>query len=221
MTPLREKMTEQRLKSPEEWELMYRLGLTQGQIAELCSTPIQEINRSIGWAKRRNSSLQEEHLASRPPEPQVDAGLTREWLNRRDALAAFIEKNGRTPSGSASETTERHLAKWVSAQRSADRKGKLLPARRMSLDSIGKWYLPSRAFATDHWRRRLEQLATFQTEQGRLPSYKNSVDPAERLLGVWLHVQRQQSSRDLLSEIRRRALDEAVPGWNTWRSRLN
>lgn len=200
---------------------MYRLGLTQSQIAELCSAPIQEINRSIGWAKRRDTSLQDEHLARRPPEPQVADGLTSEWLNRRDALAAFIENHGRTPSGSASDTAERHLAKWLSTQRSADRKGSLSPARRMSLDSIEHWNLTSRAFATELWKSRLEQLAAFQTGQGRLPSYKNSVDPAEHSLGIWLHVQRQQNSQGLLSEIRQRALDEAVPDWNTWRSRPN
>lgn len=131
-------MTKRRFESREEWELMYRSGLTQARIADLCSVPQRDINRAIGWAKRWDASLQEGHLANRPPVTQTKAGLTVEWLARRDEFAAFLFREGRTPSRSSTDPAETALGRWLSAQRSASRLGVLLPARRASAGCHGQ-----------------------------------------------------------------------------------
>lgn len=117
---------------------MYRSGLTQARIADLCSVPQRDINRAIGWAKRWDASLQEGHLANRPPVTQTKAGLTVEWLARRDEFAAFLFREGRTPSRSSTDPAETALGRWLSAQRSASRLGVLLPARRASAGCHGQ-----------------------------------------------------------------------------------
>ncbi|WP_396125304.1 helicase associated domain-containing protein [Arthrobacter sp. CJ23] len=214
------KMTEQRFESREEWELMYRRGLTQTQIADLCSVPKQDVNRAIGWSKRRDVSVEQEHLVSRPTPTQEDTGLTPLWLGRRDELADFMSREGRTPSSASAEAAERAIARWVSAQRTAARRGMLMAAQRKSLDAIGRWQEFSIVFRNAAaWDLRVQHLVAYWSEQQRWPSCKTYVNEAERSLGIWLHVQRQRVSQGTLADTRRMSLDEATPGWNTWRSR--
>lgn len=215
---LLETMTDHSFASQPEWEVMYRRGLTQAQIATLCSVSLKTVNRAIGWSKRRDASLEAEHLKNLGPDLRSKDGLTPAWLRRRDELAAFIEREGRTPSAGSVDVAEKRLGVWLNNQRAAYRRGTLLPARQNSLDSTGPWRELSRRFhdaAT--WYERLRLLTEFRAEHGRWPSYKNYADDAEKDAGVWLHVQRQQASREQLSDARRDALDQAVPGWNTWR----
>jgi len=216
--PLLETMTDRSFASQPEWEVMYRRGLTQAQIATLCSVPKQTVNRAIGWSKRRDAGLEAEHLENLGL--QIEDGLTPAWLKRRDDLAAFITQEGRTPSGGSADIAEKRLGAWLNVQRSAYRRGTLLSSRQNSLDSIGPWRELSRRFHdAAAWHERLGTLAAYYAENERWPSYKSTTDEGEHQIGVWLHVQRQQASRAQLSDARRDALDQAVPGWNTWRSR--
>ena len=45
------------------------------------------------------------------------------------------------------------------------------------------------------------------------PGRKNPADEHERILGVWIHIQRQKMAVDLLVPERARALDAHLPGW--------
>lgn len=67
------------------------------------------------------------------------------------------------------------------------------------------------------WQERLVELHDFKVRYGTWPRFRNAVSEAERILGVWLHGQRQKASRDGLSARELQALDAAATGWNTWR----
>lgn len=59
------------------------------------------------------------------------------------------------------------------------------------------------------------ELQNFKTEHGKWPRFRKADSEAERVLGVWLHAQRQKAQNGQLAENNQRALDTAVPGWNT------
>ncbi|WP_442951375.1 helicase associated domain-containing protein [Paenarthrobacter sp. Z7-10] len=88
-------------------------------------------------------------------------------------------------------------------------------AQEEALDSLGTWRTPQRTIHDgQRWIHRLTELRSFVAQQRRWPRYKNPHTEAERILGVWLHGQKQNHTRNKLSPAQTRLLDERVPGWS-------
>jgi hypothetical protein len=204
--------------SREEWALMYRQGLRPAQIAELCSVPAQQVRRSIGQRKRIDPLLEAAHL-NNAPKPPPPSKLTAAWLARLAEFTAFLGEEGRLPRQQAGDAREKSLGAWLRLQRTAHGQGKLDDRQIEALNEAGEWQISARAQADEaRWQARLKQLGEFAAANGRMPSFRNRDDETERRLGTWLHVQRQKAVNGKLPEKHRQQLDEAVPGWNTWRS---
>jgi hypothetical protein len=215
-------MVERCFESREEWVLMYRNGLTQAQIAVLCNMPREFINRSIGAHKRGDPSLEVDHVANRPePSQSTTPPLpSPQWLAYCDELVRFLSEHGRPPRLNISDVAELSLARWVGRQRTAARNGSLDPSWRRALDRAGNWQESARTQRDDaRWRARLDLLSEFKSNEGRWPSYRHYANESERILGTWLHQQRQGAFNVSLLPEKRKLLDAAVPGWNTWRQR--
>lgn len=85
--------------------------------------------------------------------------------------------------------------------------------RQASLDKIAPgWrsFLPSLA---PSWSERAQHLSQFHASEGRWPS-QTALDKNERNLGKWLSLQRSLAHRGELSDTRRAALDQYLPGWD-------
>lgn len=200
---------------------MYRQGLTPQRIANLCGVPLSRVNRALGWSKRRDPYLVSQHADhSGPGMQKISPSVSARWRARHDELLRFIGSTGRMPFTKVPDPVEASLGRWLARQRYALLSGKLDDERERRLDEAGSWKQSARSQRdTAGWQDCLNDLAAFMITSDRLPSYRNYTDEAERRLGVWLHAQRQRAVNGNMPDQMLAALDEAVPGWNTWKMR--
>lgn len=124
------------------------------------------------------------------------------WRARLDRLTAWIDSHGRFPRRTAGE--ERSLCLWLAEQRRFDRAGTLDPARRLQLARIPGALL-------ERTPDRLDQLATFHAEHGRLPR-TTAADPKERSLAAYLVHNLRTSIKTGRINPERLARARAIPG---------
>lgn len=195
---------------------MYRKGLTVKRIADLCGAVPQTVSRHVRVQRAKYPDMVVEHVRNRPADRPRPPGPG--WHANIDDLAAFHRAHGRYPTTGDADPANRKLAQWLSLQRRADRAGTLPEDRRALLAALPGWASNQRAeLEAERWRSRLEELRAFRAEVGRWPRFRDSVDEAERVLGVWLHAQRQNFGAGQLTANELRRLNAKVPGWNAWR----
>lgn len=202
-------MRDKRSDNTEEWTLMYRMGLTQQKISDLCGVPVGLVRRSIAWNKGLDASLQVQHEENAPEEATI------RWSRRCEELTEFVAARHRLPSTKGMDRVERSLGRWLATQRSTAEKLNSVQIKR--LDDAGNWRQTPRAESDDaRWWRTLEECGCYLGTTSRLPSWRTYKTETERRLGTWLHAQRQKCRSGKLAVERRRALDECLPRWNTW-----
>lgn len=199
-----------------EWDLMYRKGLTVKRIAGLCHAVPQTVSRHIRIQRAIFADMETEHLANvRPARPRPPS---QNWLATLERVAEFHGKCGRYPTSGDPDPAVRRLARWLSELRRADRAGKVSDDRRALLAVLPAWDRNQRPqLEAERWRVRLGQLSAFRLAEDRWPRFRGARDEAERVLGVWLHAQRQDFGAGGLSGEEVQLLDAAAPGWNAWR----
>ncbi|MDQ0756096.1 helicase associated domain-containing protein [Arthrobacter sp. B3I4] len=199
-----------------EWDLMYRKGLTVARIADLCSV----VRQTVGWHIRAQRALhpdmEAEHLANRPAQrPRPPSGA---WLANLRAVAEYWQAHERYPTTADHDGVARGLGQWLMVQRARLRAGTLPEDRQQLMSVLPGWADNQRArLAGERWKARLGQLIAFRAAEGRWPTFRAAKDEQERVLGVWLHAQRQAYGTGRLTAEQLGLLDEVVPGWNAWR----
>ncbi|MBG0738895.1 helicase associated domain-containing protein [Paeniglutamicibacter antarcticus] len=197
-----------RVSSHTEWDLMYAAGLSCDRIARLCHAP-----RSTVFAYFRKRTVLDPMLSRNHEEHSVEPAA-RAWHRVSTDLMTFTADTGRWPNP-AGEDGEAFLARWLAEQRRRHRRGELSADRIEKLDDAGPWRYSSRALADEkRWWTRLEEVTDYLREPGSWPQWKTAADEHERVLGVWLHEQRQKSARNILPSAKARALTVHLPGWN-------
>jgi hypothetical protein len=198
-----------------EWELMYRKGLPFGLIAKLCKAPRSIVDLYLQRQGFLHPSLQEEHERNRPPRLMTYQPVPKIWLEHFEALRSFAAKHGRMPKKSGPELGENTLAGWLGAQRSEFRLGTIRPEMLELLGTIEAWDVPARTAADrQRWQHRLEDLQVFLEREERWPRYRGYKSEPERVLGVWLHTQKQKHRNGDLPKSYEQALTNATPGWD-------
>lgn len=194
---------------------MYRSGLSASQIAVICDAPAPKVRRALGWAKRSDQGLETEHLSNVPEQ----TALSRKWIQRCEELMDFIAENGRLPFAKGHGGVESRLSRWLAQQRSAASLNNLPVEKRRALAALGDWETTPRALNdARRWEERLEAVVAFVAQEHRFPSYRRPTSERERLLGTWLHGQRQRAFSHQLAADRLESMEDRVPGWNTWKS---
>jgi hypothetical protein len=195
---------------------MYRKGLTVKRIADVCGAVPQTVSRHIRVQRARFPDMVAEHVSNRPPDKPRPPGVG--WQANIETLSAFRQAHGRYPTSGDPAPGNRKLAQWLSLQRRANRAGTLPEERRQILAVLPGWESSQRAnLDAERWETRLEQLRAFRSAEGRWPRFRNPAGDAERVLGVWLHGQRQAFGDGRLTSAEVRLLDNKVRGWNAWR----
>lgn len=202
-----------------EWDLMYRQGLTVRQVADLCGAVRGTVDRHIRLQKQRDPSLHADHEKNLPPVPP--RSVTPVWAGNLEAVKQFRDEHGRYPTSKNPDHEARRLARWLTDQRARLKAGRLSAEKQERLAALPDWAASQRPrIDAERWEHRLDELRSFRAEQRRWPRHRNAASEHERVLGVWLHSRRQEAYRNVLPNERREALNEAVPGWNTWHARL-
>jgi len=195
---------------------MYRKGLTVGRIAALCEVLPQTVSSHIRTRRAVDPDPVAEHLANRPAENPRPPSAS--WLSSLEALANLRESSGRYATSRDSDPIRRRLASWLSIQRRSARAGRLDEERLKLLAVLPGWDVDQRsAEETERWRNRLEEVRAFKASEGRWPQLRRPVPETERILGVWLHSQRQAFGDGRLDSADLRLLNARIPGWNAWR----
>ena len=133
--------------------------------------------------------------------------------NVRD-VAAFVAEHGSIPRDSKRGTATDYLAVWLANQRKHVPTGRLSVERVQHLDHIVPGWRTGqgRGGWEQRWQDSLASLVARVKELGRLPTRN------ERS-AQFMYMQRYLLKQGSLSEDRKRALDEAMPGWNERSSR--
>lgn len=198
-----------------EWVQMYRLGLSASRIAALVRAPGSTVRYHLRIAKLQDSNLTTTHrTAERPtrkPDPRGQQTL--------EAILALVQTEGRLPSPSGSNPEEKAMDAWLRRRRAESRAGTLSPTYQAALGAIPDWntHQSFKERADTRWALRLDQLIVYRKAGNNWPLHKKAGTEQERLLGVWLHVQRINHRHGTLTPARHAALDAELPGWEKGR----
>jgi hypothetical protein len=211
-------MTQSKRTAPDpEWVLMYRRGIATPKIAAVAGVAETTVRYHLAIAAEQNPRIRAEHQAALPaPLPRLTAAGRR---NVEDIIA-FYKTEGRVPTFSRS-AREKALAVWLHRRRKEAAQGTLSPAYASALDVIPDLRKASTKQADDEarWTQRLAQVAEYRTAGNDWPRHNKTNDPLERMLGVWLHVQRINDRAGKLEPAKKVQLDKVIPGWRQGRAR--
>ncbi|SFU10953.1 helicase associated domain-containing protein [Arthrobacter sp. ov118] len=112
------------------------------------------------------------------------------------------------------------MARWLSDRRRKAGDGTLHPAYRDRPDRVPGWAGNARTAADDaRWHERLAALVAFRAGGNDWPRHRHCASAREHTLGVWIHTQRYKHRRGELDPAKIKLLGDAVPGWQTGRTR--
>ncbi len=192
--------------------MMYRMGLTYGQIAVACNAPRSTVHRHLQGRQREDAGLRLEHVSNLPR--RQEGPVRDRWTQSLQEVISFIDSVGRQPSKGPTRA-ERALASWLSLQRTEHKHGRLSMSKLAAFADLHGWETPERTRADrKRWEERLDELNEFVLSERRWPRYKVFRSESERVLGVWLHGQRQKNRSGSLTALQVAALNENARGWD-------
>ncbi|MCU1518364.1 MAG: helicase-associated protein [Pseudarthrobacter sp.] len=211
-------MPEHRTAPHPEWVQMYRQGLTTTQIANTAGVGKNTVRYHLAIAAAAEPSIRDEHRnATRtPPVTRVNA----EGLQNLNDTIALYRAEDRLPSSSSPATRERALATWLVRRRQDHDRGALSPTYGDALQEIPGWEQRTRKDNDEkRWHQRLNELTSYMGTGNDWPRHKKTDAEEERLLGMWLHIQRMKYRRNKLDQDKETQLNTLLPGWRNGRTR--
>ncbi len=211
-------MPEHKAAPHPEWVQMYRQGLTTTQIAAAAGVGQSTVRYHLAMAAATERSIRDDHrnAARTPPVTRITgAGLQ----NLNDTIALYRAED-RLPSSSSPSARERALAMWLVRRRQDHDRGTLSPTYSDGLQEIPGWEQRTRKDDDEkRWNQRLNELTYYITAGNDWPRHKRTDTEEERLLGMWLHIQRMKYRRNELAQDKELQLNMLLPGWRDGRTR--
>ncbi len=208
-------MTEVRRPTPHpEWVQMYRNGIAIPKIAAAADVGESTVRYHLRIAELAEPSIRDEHrAAASKPAKITSAGLQ----NMYDTIALY-QSQGRLPSTKSPSARERALAVWLLRRRQDHHRGTLALVYRDGLEAIPDWERPTRKPDDEaRWHQRLAELTDYRTAGHDWPRHKNPDTEQERILGIWLHIQRMKYRGEELSADKEALLNARLPQWRAGR----
>ena len=138
--------------------------------------------------------------------------------NLHDTLALY-RSEGRLPSTKSPSAREHALAIWLLRRRKDHDRGNLSPTYRDGLQEIPDWESTRTSKDEARWNQRLQELTAYIAAENDWPRHKKTETEEERLLGMWLHIQRMKYRRNQLAQDKEAQLNTLLPGWRDGRTR--
>jgi hypothetical protein len=212
-------MTEQKRTAPHpEWVQMYRQGLSTRKIAALAGVGQTTVRYHLAIAAAAEPSIRADHRNATRKTPTTritPAGLQ----NLHDTIALY-KAEGRLPSTKSPSARERALATWLTRRRQDHDRGTLSPTYSVGLQGIPDWEQRTRKEGDEaRWNQRLQELTAYMAAGNDWPRHKRTDTEDERVLGIWLHIQRMKYRRNELNQDTEAQLDRLLPSWREGRTR--
>jgi len=212
-------MPEHRRTAPHpEWVQLYRQGLTTTQIAAAAGVGQSTVRYHLAMAAATERSIRDDHRnTTRPPPVTRITGAGLQNLN--DTIALYRAER-RLPSTKSSSAQERALAMWLTRRRQDHDRGTLSPVYGDGLQEIPGWEQRTRKDDDEkRWNQRLRELTDYMAAGTDWPRHKRTDTEEERVLGMWLHIQRMKCRRNELAQDKETQLNMVLPGWRDGRTR--
>lgn len=200
-----------------EWVLMYRHGITTSKIAVTAGVAEATVRYHLAIAAKLEPSLREEHQQAAVMVRRITAAGRQ---NLEDVLVMH-RAEGRLPTTKGASARERALGVWLHRRRQEAAQEVISPIYKEALDVIPGWRHISTKKADDEarWKQRLTEVAEHRASGNDWPRHNKTDNKEERVLGVWLHVQRINHRRGRLDLVKGALLDAVIPGWRQGRTR--
>lgn len=196
---------------------MYRAGMPSPKIAATKGMAESTVRYHLFIAVQADPEIRDEHKSARGKVTrQTSPGLR----NLQDTVA-FFRAEKRLPATGGNTARERALGSWLHRRRQAAADGTLSALYRDGLAVIPNWDTQPTRNETKaaRWDQRLSELAGYTATGNDWPRHKNPSTEQERVLGVWLHVQRISRRHHKLALAREEQLNTVLPGWQEGRPR--
>lgn len=129
------------------------------------------------------------------------------WHLRFGALKKYMEEHGEEPDQDT-EFEGLKIGSWLTAQRTAYKKGKLSKDREVLLDQLGiEW--DAYRDTERSWVRHMAACSTFFDDAGKLPTQGDESSDGLKI-GVWLNHQRRQFRKGQLGKDRKENLEKLL-----------
>ena len=211
-------MPEHKIAPHPEWVQLYRHGLTTTQIAATAKVGQSTVRYHLAIAATAEPSIRDEHRNATRPPPVTR--ITAAGLQNLNDTIALYRAEGRIPSSYSSAARERALAMWLTRRRQDHDQGTLSPVYGDGLQEIPGWEQRTRK---DHdekrWNHRLRELTDYMAAGTDWPRHKKTDTEEERILGMWLHIQRMKYRHNKLDQDKEEQLNTRLPGWRNGRTR--
>lgn len=200
-----------------EWLQMYRQGITTPKIAAAAGVAETTVRYHLAIAARLEPSIRDEHRNAVPACPRITSAGRQ---NLADILDLY-NAEGRLPTTAGSSARERALGVWLHRRRQEAAQGVLSPIYKEALDAIPGWHYPSTKKTDDEarWKQRLAEVADYLAGGNDWPRHNKTDIKEERVLGVWLHVQRTNHRAGRLDSAKEAQLNAVIPGWRHGRTK--
>lgn len=211
-------MTRLKRSAPDaEWVQMYRQGIPTPKIAAGAGVAETTVRYHLAIAARLEPSIRNEHRGAATTLPRITSAGRQ---NLEDILDLY-EAEGRLPTTADSSARERALGVWLHRRRQEAARGDLAPTYKEALDVIPGWRGPSTKKTDDEarWKQRLVEVVDYLAGGNDWPRHNKTHNKEERVLGVWLHVQRINYRAGRLDPAKETQLNVVIPGWRQGRSK--
>jgi hypothetical protein len=197
---------------------MYRQGLTTTKIAATAGAGQSTVRYHLAIAAATEPSIRDDHRNATHPPPVTR--ITGDGLRNLNNTIALYRREDRLPSSSSSSARERALAMWLTRRRQDHDQGTLSPVYDDGLQEIPDWeQRPRKDNDEKRWNQRLQELTAHMAAGNDWPRHKRTDTEEERLLGMWLHIQRMKYRRRELARDKEAQLNTLLPGWRDGRTR--
>lgn len=197
---------------------MYRRGLTTTQIAATMGAAQSTVRYHLAIAAATEPSLRADHRNA--ARPKRTTRITPAGLQNLHDILALYKAEGRFPSSKSPSPRERALATWLSNRRQDNDRGTLAPTYSDGLQEIPGWQQRTRKDNDEkRWNQRLQELTDYLATGNAWPRHKRTDTEEERVLGMWLHIQRMKCRRNELAPDKEAQLNTLLPVWRDGRTR--
>ncbi len=197
---------------------MYRQGLTTAKIAATAGVGQSTVRYHLAIAAVAEPSIRDEHRNVSRPAPVTR--ITADGLQNLNDTIALYRAQYRLPSSSSPSARERALAQWLTRRRQDHDHGTISPTYSDALQEIPGWEQRTRKDNDEaRWHQRLQELTAYIAAGTDWPRHKRTDTEGERLLGMWLHIQRMKYRRNELDQDKETQLNTRLPNWRDGRTR--